>query len=150
MNVFLLALVITNGSADVKAGVKADPCRGQLDAGVVDGKRCSSPAYESSAVVADVKPEPEALVRDPKMFPGELAFVSGVLALAGGGLIASAYLQSPERLSADEAITREGVLIGGVSVLSVSALVAGAALSTYVFDPSTATLRLPIFEGEPR
>jgi hypothetical protein len=145
MNVLLLALVV--GGVSV-----ADPCRGTLDAGPagVDGKRCRSPAHEAAVVVADAKPPPEPLLRDPAIFPGELAFVSGLLALTGGALITSAYLQNPTRLSEDEANVREGVIIGGASVLSVSALMAGAALSTWVFDPSTATLRLPIFAGEPR
>ena len=140
-----LGLALAGGPA-----VKADPCKGHLDAVVVDGVRCQSPAHEPDVVVADTKPAPPPLVRDPAIFPGELGFFSAVLALSGGAIVTLAYVQDPARLSADEAVVRDGVMIGGATVLSLSALVGAAALSTWVFDPSTATLRLPIFEGEPR
>lgn len=133
----------------------ADPCKGQLDAAVVvrDGKtvHCQSPVHATNEVaVADAKPPPPPLARDPAIFPGELAFVSTLLGLAGGAMIATAVARDNGRLGADDEFVNDGVFYGGVSVVGLSGLVAGAALSTWVFDPSTAQLKLPIFEGEPR
>ena len=146
MNVLLLALAVAHGSAPTAP----DPCRGQLDAAVVESARCQSPAWASAAVAADVVPEPPPLLRDPKLFASELGFVSSMFAIAGGALIAVAAAQDPNRLSADEVAVKEGVFVGGVSALTLSGLVGAAALSMWVFDPSTAKLRLPIFEGEDR
>ncbi len=158
MKVLLLVFAMAHGSqgADPSTAKTTAPCASELDA-VFDRADvpCPGPAHSpllinGNAVADDVKAQPEGLQRDPAIFPGELAFVSTVMALAGGALVAGAAVQDPQRLSGSELAVRDGVIIGGVSVLSVAGLVASAALSTWIFDPSTATLRLPLFEGEPR
>jgi hypothetical protein len=65
-------------------------------------------------------------------------------------LVASAFANDESRLSGEERMWRTGALIGGVSALSLAGLLAGTAVSTWVFDVSTGELKLPIFEGEPR
>lgn len=136
------------------AAAAAPGCEGHLDAIVVGSTVCHSPAWDvlvvnGVAVVADLKAEPLPLVRDPGTLPGELGFMSSLLLLAGGAAVAVASMHDSTRLSADDAALTAGVRLGGVAVVSLAGLVAAAALSTWAFDPSTATLRLPLFQGEP-
>ena len=148
MKIVLLALAMAHAGTSMPPSTAHRACRGQLDAAVVDDTRCLGPAHDDAAIAPDLIPEPAALRRDPAIFPGELGFVSGIFALAGSALVASALLQTDRQSTADDLAVRDGLLIGGASAFALSGLVAGAALSTWVFDPSTATLRLPIFEGE--
>ncbi len=122
-----------------------DPtCRDQLDATAA----CKSPAWETTRITADVKPEPPALLRDPSMLTGELGFFSTIIGLTGAGLLAGSQLRTDDSAASNNVST--GLFYGGVVGLTLSGLMAGAALSTWVFDPSTGALRLKIFEGEPR
>ncbi len=158
----LLALVLAGGpavsgpvsssaSGAVSTAVVGDPCKGQLDAAVVDGVRCQSPVHaETAPVAADEKAPLPPLARDPAIFPGELGFVATILGLAGSAAVVVAVTRDDGRLSADDEFVNGGVFVGGVSVIGLAGLVAGAAVSTWVFDPATAQLKLPLFEGEPR
>lgn len=140
----------TSTSTNSPAPTTADPCKGALDAGVVDGVRCQSPVHADVVVAADAKAPAPPLVRDPSIFPGELGFVATVLGLAGGAAVVVAVARDDGRLDADASVVNDGVFYGGVSVIGLAGLVAGAAVSTWVFDPATAQLKLPIFDNEPR
>lgn len=95
-------------------------------------------------------PPKEAPQRDPLLFPAELGFMAMTSAVVGGGAIAGALFTAGQETDATGAALRQGTFWGGVSLLSLAGGLAAAGLSTWVFDVSTGTLRLPIFEGEPK
>ena len=132
-----------------------DACVGALDAVVTDGTvACRSPgALDADDVIAttgksDEIVPPAPLSRDPAIFPGELGFVSVVIGAVGVGGIAGAYTLSATPWEGRDPVPPT-LLWGGISAVGLAGLVAGAALSTFVFDPTSGALRLPIFEGEP-
>jgi len=141
------------GAATAAATATAvDPCAGALDA-VNDGVRqCRSPGAAELAplVVADDKAAVEAPLRDPVLFPGELGFLAVLTAVAGGGAVAGAVFTEGTTTDATGEIVRQGTLWGGVGMLSLSGAIAAAAVGTWVFDVSTGSLRLPLFDGEPQ
>lgn len=132
----------------------SDPpaCRGALDAVVDDERRCRSPGAlaPGAVVVADAEPEPEAPMRAPTLFPGELGFIAATTAVVGTGAIAASVFTATQQADPAVATLREGAFWGGVSLVSLAGGIGAAALSTWVFDVSTGGLRLPIFDGEPQ
>lgn len=136
------------------ANVTSSPaCRDALDAVVESGRAvCRSPGGDADAqqaVAADAVPAPPPTSPDPGIFPGEIGFASVVIGLGGIGAVAGAYALSADPTTArDQDLTPPALFYGGVSALGLAGLVAGAALSTVVFDPSTGKLRLPIFDAE--
>jgi hypothetical protein len=130
----------------------ADPCAGALDA-LSDGDRqCRSPGTADLAplVVDDDKAAVEAPRRDPLLFPSELGFLAVLTAVAGGGAVAGAVFTEGAAADQTGETLRQGTLWGGVGMLSLSGAIAAAAVSTWVFDVSTGSLRLPLFAGEPQ
>ncbi len=127
-------------------------CRGALDAVVDDTRRCRSPGALSpgDVVAADDTPAPEAPTRAPTLFPGELGFIATTAAVVGTGSIAASIFTATQEADQTVATLRQGAFWGGVSLVSLAGGIGAAALSTWVFDVSTGTLRLPIFEGEPQ
>ena len=125
----------------------SDPCQGELDA-VVDAQRqCRSPVALTSEIAADAVIV-EAPERDPQAFPGELAFVAVVSAVVGGGVIASTLLVTPD--GSTDARVQQGTFGTGVGLVSLGGLLAAAAVGTWVFNPATGAMQLPIFDGESR
>ena len=126
-------------------------CRGSLDAVVDETRRCRSPgALSPTVVAADGRPAPEAPTRAPTLFPGELGFIATTAAVIGTGGIAASIFSATQEVDPTVATLRQGAFWGGVSLVSLAGGIGAAALSTWVFDVSTGTLRLPIFEGEPQ
>lgn len=126
------------------APVEPAACRGALDAVHTATERCASPATLSAGVVADAVVV-DAPLRDPRIFPGELAFGAVVVAAAGGVTLGVTSFSPPT--SAELAT---GLQVGGVVALGLSGLLAGAAVSFAVFNPTTGALQVPWFEGEAR
>lgn len=147
-------VLLLSGLSLVLASAPADPaaCRGALDAVVDDARRCRSPGALSpdAVVAADEKPAPEAPARAPTLFPGELGFIAATTAVVGTGAIAAAVFTATQQADPATVTLRQGAFWGGVSLVSLAGGIGAAALSTWVFDVSTGTLRLPIFEGEPQ
>lgn len=139
-----------------------DPCRGELDAVTVTdggdaGRSCRSPgalARDDVAaalhVEADAVPAPPPPARDPLIFPAELGFVAVSTGVVGAAAVTGSLLSASQETDATGAALRQGAFWGGVSALSLAGGLAAAGVATWVFDVSTGTLRLPIFEGEPR
>lgn len=145
--VVVVALVLLPAAAKASEPVVAvEPaaCRGALDAVQGTDVRCVSPARLATAVAADAVIV-EAPLRDPRIFPAELAFGAVVAAAAGGTTLAVTSFSPP---TSSELTT--GLQVGGVAALGLSGLLAGAALSFVVFNPTTGALQLPLFEGEAR
>jgi len=127
----------------------ADPCAGELDAVVEPGRLCRSPVALTSAVAADAVIV-EAPARDPQLLPGEIGFFAVVSAVVGGGVIASTFLTPAVVDGTTDATLRQATLWTGVGFVSLAGLLGAAALGTWVFNPATGTMQLPIFDGEPR
>lgn len=146
--------LLTPGLSLLLASAPADPaaCRGALDAVVDDTRRCRSPGAlpPGTVVAADEKPAPEAPARAPTLFPGELGFIAATTAVVGTGAIAASVFVATQEADPAAVTLRQGAFWGGVSLVSLAGGIGAAALSTWVFDVSTGTLRLPIFEGEPQ
>lgn len=148
-------LLLSSGlSLVLAASPLPDPpaCRGALDAVVDDARRCRSPGGLSpeAVAVADEMPAPEAPARAPTLFPGELGFIAATTAVVGTGAIAASVFTATQEAAPDVVLLRQGAFWGGVSLVSLAGGIGAAALSTWVFDVSTGTLRLPLFEGEPQ
>jgi hypothetical protein len=120
-------------------------CRGALDAVHSAEVHCASPAKVVSVVAADAVVVEAPPARDPRIFPGELAFGAAIAAAAGGATLAATSWAPPA--SAELAT---GLQIGGLAAVGLSGLLAGAAVSFWAFNPTTGALQLPLFEGEPR
>lgn len=154
------ALMITlahSGAADHAV----DPCRGELDAVTATddsaGRTCRSPgALDPEAVAAAIHVEADAVPaapkpsRDPLLFPAELGFIAVSTGVIGAAAVTGSFLSASQETDATGAALRQGAFWGGVSALSLAGGLAAAGLSTWVFDVSTGTLRLPLFDGEPR
>jgi hypothetical protein len=140
-------------TATTTATTTADPCRGQLDAGPAQsGVVCAGPQRADAPVAADAATSTTAAtppqVRDPGIFPGELGFVAVVVGAASGAALAATYANDPTSLDDAGRALQDNTRIGAVVGFSLAGLIASAAVATWVFDPSTGALRLPIFEAE--
>ncbi len=123
-------------------------CLDVLDANAALGCRSPDVKDPNTVVTSDEKPEAEKPMYAPGVFPAELGFAGGLTALVGGGVLAAAAIQTPRDDTG--ALVQQGTIIGGVAILALAGGIFSGAIATWVFDPSTAQLRLPIFEGEPR
>ena len=132
------------------ASSSVDPCAGALDAEQRGEVFCRSPGAVDPAVVVSadaVPPEPPPL-RDPAMFTSEIGFFAVVSAAAGAGAVAYAVMtDNPSNTPTDEAL-RQGSFYAGLGGLGLATGLGAAALSTFVFDVSKGTLRLPLFDDE--
>ena len=145
MKVVVITLIMAIAGAAGASPV--DPCTGELDA-VSDGTRhCRSPVAMTSTIAADAVVV-EAPMRDPAVFPGEVAFVAVVTGMIGGGALAAALLTTPAPVGSNDATFQRGTLLGGIGMLSLAGLLGAAAVGLWVFNPATGTLQLPIFAGE--
>jgi len=148
-----LSLLFAVAPARAAASGVSDPCRDVLDARVASAgtAACRSPDERNvnAVIPADEKPAPEKPQRDPALFPSELGFVAGLIGLAGGAVVAAAYIQDGQARTLEAVQLQHARMIGGVSLLALSGGVFGGAVATWVFDPSTGELKLPIFAGEP-
>lgn len=110
----------------------------------------SSPSSSSAApAVADPKAPAETVVgRSPDALPTELGFAALVLGVAGGGVLVAAQAHTgPVREGAD-ALRQTALVWTGSSLVGLAGLVAGSALATSVFDPSTGRLRWKLFSDD--
>jgi hypothetical protein len=124
--------------------VEPAACRGALDAVDDAGARCASPAKVAAVIAADAVVV-DVPVRDPQVFPAELAFGAGLFAAAGAMTLVVTSLSPPASPE-----LHSGLQVGGVAALGLSGLLVGAAVSFLVFNPTTGALQMPLFAGEPR
>lgn len=120
-------------------------------AGVVDRTdECPSPTDVNDVndvVAADPKTPPPAVPGiEPRILPGELAFVSLGLALGGTAAIAWSYANTAE--TDDERVSQEVARWSGAGMLVWSGLTGAGAISLWVFDPSTGHMRPNLLEGQ--
>jgi hypothetical protein len=71
-----------------------------------------------------------------------------MLGAAGAGVLVAAQAGPAPHRDADAVHRQTALTWTGGSLLGLSGLVAGGALATAVFDPSTGTLRWNLFAGE--
>ncbi len=130
----------------------ADPpaCRDALDAVVDDARQCRSPgALSPEAVVAADEPAPaEAPLREPALFASELGFFAVVSTAMGASAMVASRFVSPNATAPGTITLQDGAWWGGASLVSLGAGLGAAAVSMWVFDVSTGTLRWPLFVGE--
>lgn len=130
----------------------ADPpaCRDALDSVVDEARTCRSPgALSPAAVVAADEPAPaEAPLRAPELFASELGFLAVVSTAVGAGTMVASGFMDPTLTGPGDLRVQDGAWWGGASLVSLGAGLGAAAVSMWVFDVSTGTLRWPIFAGE--
>jgi hypothetical protein len=153
----ILSLALTSSTAAATTPARttptlADPpaCRDALDAVVDEARECRSPgALPPGGIVADDDPAPaEAPLREPALFAGELGFFAVVSTAIGAGAMVTSGFIGPRTTSPGTITLQEGAWWGGASLVSLGAGLGAAAVSMWVFDVSTGTLRWPIFAGE--
>jgi hypothetical protein len=127
-----------------------DACAHALDAvaPTATSAGCAGPASVASSVVADDKAPPAAPARAPSTLPGELGFVALALGVAGGSAMIGAQATDVQRLDDEHQLQQRALFLSGASLVGLAGLVGAGAVAVTVFDPSTGTLRLPLFSGE--
>jgi hypothetical protein len=153
MIVVLFALLTAPLEATPAGTVHPDACTGTFDRTNACPPPKSLPVEQAPVFGADLRADqvaqPAALPREPLTISKLLALSAAVTGTLGGGAaFAGAFVNGRPPFDISDPTWSTSTTIAAGSLFGLSAGLFGAAVATWVFDPSQGTMRFPLTGGD--